>query len=55
MVKRNSVLVTTNINDIDKTMEKFETIQIGEIVEIISPSPFSPPNAYIKILYYNNN
>jgi hypothetical protein len=27
-------------------------LQIGEIVEIISPSP---PNACIKILYYNNN
>jgi hypothetical protein len=30
-------------------------LQIGEIVEIISPSPFSPANACIKILYYNNN
>ena len=46
MVRRNSVLVTTNVNGINKTMEtfeKFETIQIGEIVEII------PPNKYVFI------
>lgn len=45
MVRRNSVLVTTNVNGINKTMETFEkleTIQIGEIVEIF------PPNVFIK-------
>ena len=42
MVRRNSVLVSTNMNGINETFETFETIQIREIVEIF------PPNVFIK-------